>query len=74
MKLIKFLAYPVLVIALWVVFAAGTLSGLATLGASLRSIAATGQPVSSPSDATGPDHNPRVAHGGRIDQGPTHAG
>jgi hypothetical protein len=73
-KLIKFLAYPVVVVVLWVAFAAATLSGLATVRASLHSIAEAEQPLSRPSDATEPGQNRRVAHVGRIDQAPSHPG
>jgi len=74
MKLSKFLAYPVLVIALWVAFAAGTLSALRTLDASLSSIAAAGRPVPAPSDTTGPNSAPRVAGVESAVQGQSHPG
>ena len=74
MRLIKFHAYPVLVIALWVAFAAGTLSALRTLDASLSSIAAAGQPVPAPSDTTGPNSAPRVAGVESAVQGQSHPG
>jgi hypothetical protein len=74
MKLVKFLAYPVLVIALWVAFAAGTLSALRTLDTSLRSIAAEGQPAPVPAEATAPGQAPRVARVGSSDQRQSHPG
>ena len=72
MKTIKFLAYPLLVVALWMFFAAGTLSGLRTVDASLRSISGAAQSAASPSDTSGQDDAPRIPHGG-TSQGPTHA-
>jgi uncharacterized membrane protein YdfJ with MMPL/SSD domain len=69
MKLIKFLAYPVLVIAFWVALTAGTLSALGTLDTSLRSIAAAGQPAPAPSEATQPATPRTVAHGRSINHG-----
>jgi len=74
MKLIKFLAYPVLVMVAWIAFAAATLSALATVDASLHSIAAGAQPASQPPAAASPAPPPRVAHVGPIGQGPTHSG
>jgi hypothetical protein len=73
MKTIKSLAYPVLVIAVWVFFAVATLSGLKGLDASLRSMSGAAPPAASPSEATGQDRTPRMAHGPTT-QGPTHAG
>jgi len=73
MKTIKFLAYPFLVIALWVFFATATLSGLRTVDASLRSISVAAQPAASPSDETVQDRALRMAHGG-TSQGRTHPG
>jgi hypothetical protein len=75
MKVVKFLAYPVLVMLVWIAFAAGTLSALATVDASLHSIAAGAQPAASqPPAATTPAPPPRVAHVGQIRQGATHSG
>ena len=53
MKTIKSLAYPVLVIAVWVFFAVASLSGLRTIEASLRSISGGAPPAPSPSETTG---------------------
>jgi hypothetical protein len=74
MNLVKFLAYPVLIVVVWIAFAAATLSALATVDASLHSIAAGAQPASQPPAAASPAPPPRVAHAGPIRQGPTHSG
>jgi hypothetical protein len=73
MSLVKFLAYPVLIVVVWIAFAAATLSALTTVDASLRSISAGAQPASQP-PAAAPAPPPRVAHVGPIGQGPTHSG
>ncbi len=64
-RTIMFWVYPVIIIAAWLVVAAFTLSGLATVGPSLRSIAATQHPGSRPTEAAEPNPNPGVAHAGR---------
>jgi hypothetical protein len=74
MKLLKFIAYPAVVIAIWVAFAVFTLSALRTVNGTLQAISAPAQPASSPSDATGRDGSVRVAHRGGTDRGPTHSG
>jgi hypothetical protein len=73
MKVIKFLAYPLLVVALWVFFATATLSGLESVDPSLRSISGAAQNAASPSETTRQDRTPRMAHG-PTSQGPVHAG
>jgi hypothetical protein len=74
MKVVKFLAYPVLVMVVWIAFAAATLSALATVDASLHSIAAGAPPVSQPSDTASPVEPPRVAHVAPMVGAPTHSG
>jgi len=68
---IKFLVYPVVVAAVWVVLAAGTLSALRTVNPDLRATGGSEQPASAPSDTTTPVP---VAHAGPFNPGPVHHG
>ena len=60
MKTIKLWIYPLVVLAVWLVVAAYTLSGLTSVGASLRSTD-TMQLTDSRPTAAGPNPNPWVA-------------
>ncbi len=61
MKTIKLWIYPLIVLAVWLAVAAYTLSGLASMGASLRSIDSTQLADSRPTEAAEPNPNPWVA-------------